>query len=822
MPPSRSRSQSKRPLYEDEESGEETERESTPKPTKSSGVRKRKSEVLGNDSGLTRSKTVVNNDLAEKRRRRQSRVGEAGPSGEGGEVDGDGANRTTGRPVQQLASVVPDLDTRAAPLVPQQDNYDEWMKLAMGNKINAGNTWGFELIEYFHDMRVLRNNDDQSINFQKASSTLDGCVKVWTSRVDNLGSETGKLLSALTSGRMEDDDEDEENDEEDADGDAPAGKKAKRRTRHESTLAKRGTLTLKKHDLEFSVDPLFRKTCEDFDEGGAHGLLQNHLSLGLGSEGALRIVFDASDSMGKEDEEDKGIMPPSFIDLSVLRGKFIVPIEELDQLSIAPSLDHFSFGVTDEAADDHNDDLSLFRDDTVVFGAGGDDGDEDFGAPQPQDDFPMDVDGGPPPQPAEEDFFGGDQGGADDYNASTPGGYGGEDGEEGSVGAQANEGQAMGPGGGPIPFNPSKETGGNVAFAMGGGPDPETLLFLDQMQRNWAGPDHWKNKTTIQRGGKPGDTAAPKQKKEKKEPFKVTYTKTAGEYDAKAKLKTLFEPPKKANTGILQPKAVQSVTRRSMKPKKGDKLLKRSDHLLPPDEHFSAKSLVNLFLKPQFALQMRGDRPLETGDGEVDEQFWAKAAEDQQRAGTEEAEGGLAETLPLPTQFFDDDDDGMAYNDNYEAPVGDIPPIHPGEQDLLAQVEGQERRVKPAAVNFAKRAKRVDVRKLKENIWRGLEIVIPPKKNGDEMDMDEDEEDEGTDPDQPRVFNQVIQGLGRQYPEEKFGEISTSFCFICLLHLANEQGLKIDAGAATGVDEDRPIGNIFDLKVYRDPTATTE
>ena len=75
------------------------------------------------------------------------------------------------------------------------------------------------------------------------------------------------------------------------------------------------------------------------------------------------------------------------------------------------------------------------------------------------------------------------------------------------------------------------------------------------------------------------------------------------------------------------------------------------------------------------------------------------------------------------------------------------------------------------------------------------------------------DEDEGTDPTEPRVFNQVIQNLGRQYPEEKFGEISTSFCFICLLHLANEQGLKIDAGAATEVDEDRPIGNIFDLKV---------
>lgn len=46
-------------------------------------------------------------------------------------------------------------------------------------------------------------------------------------------------------------------------------------------------------------------------------------------------------------------------------------------------------------------------------------------------------------------------------------------------------------------------------------------------------------------------------------------------------------------------------------------------------------------------------------------------------------------------------------------------------------------------------------------------------------------------------------------------EISTSFCFICLLHLANEKGLKIEAedSVADEEDEDRKVGNIWDLKV---------
>lgn len=58
-------------------------------------------------------------------------------------------------------------------------------------------------------------------------------------------------------------------------------------------------------------------------------------------------------------------------------------------------------------------------------------------------------------------------------------------------------------------------------------------------------------------------------------------------------------------------------------------------------------------------------------------------------------------------------------------------------------------------------------------------------------------------------------------------EISTSFCFICLLHLANEQGLKLESTADSvvqidqeNIDDDhetfigeKKIGNIWDLKV---------
>lgn len=92
------------------------------------------------------------------------------------------------------------------------------------------------------------------------------------------------------------------------------------------------------------------------------------------------------------------------------------------------------------------------------------------------------------------------------------------------------------------------------------------------------------------------------------------------------------------------------------------------------------------------------------------------------------------------------------------------------------------------------------------------------------MEQELDEPPPATDPSEARVFSSVISGLQKSYPREKMEEISTSFCFICLLHLANEQGLKLqsskdgfsEAVAEEGETElvaDKKIGNIWELMV---------
>jgi len=95
------------------------------------------------------------------------------------------------------------------------------------------------------------------------------------------------------------------------------------------------------------------------------------------------------------------------------------------------------------------------------------------------------------------------------------------------------------------------------------------------------------------------------------------------------------------------------------------------------------------------------------------------------------ADGGA---IPFNTQFFHDDyDDGPGFDDVYEGDAaGPVETTSAEDQDLLAATQGQGRKIRPEFVNYTKRAKRVDVRKLKENIWKGLNIVVSHGKPVDE------------------------------------------------------------------------------------------
>ena len=52
------------------------------------------------------------------------------------------------------------------------------------------------------------------------------------------------------------------------------------------------------------------------------------------------------------------------------------------------------------------------------------------------------------------------------------------------------------------------------------------------------------------------------------------------------------------------------------------------------------------------------------------------------------------------------------------------------------------------------------------------------------------------------MFDLVVSNLQKIYLRDKMQDISTNFCFICLLHLASKCGLKIEVGESSGVEDE--------------------
>lgn len=219
--------------------------------------------------------------------------------------------------------------------------FEEWMRIAADNKINAKNTWNVALIDYFSELSFLRDADGQAINFQKASCTLDGCVKIYSSRVDSVVDATGKLLTGLNERSTVDEamaaEEDEEGEEEEE------GKAKKKSSRPPGlTLEKnadnlRGRLDLLEGG---TIDPLFRKTCADFDEASGGTLLFN-----LPIDQEAKIVFDSvNTSLPQADQvDDDDVVPVTVVDASQLLAQFGAALTSLEDASLTATLDNYSF-----------------------------------------------------------------------------------------------------------------------------------------------------------------------------------------------------------------------------------------------------------------------------------------------------------------------------------------------------------------------------------------------------------------------------------------------------------------------------------------------
>ena len=636
-------------------------------------------------------------------------------------------------------------------------------------------------------------------------------------------------------------------------------------------------------ELEFAVDPLFKKASADFDEGGAKGLLLNHLS--IDSEG--RIVFDSSDDAGDaapsgdttktqvtEDGDDELSTPVKKtsvtqttsnenqeVDIDALATKFFPDLSILDSQDICPSMKSFALG-------DPNSDLHMpflkppedwrdaNKDKTLNISAGLNLGDQTgiFLDGTDAAGFDDDDDGG---------LLGGF-----DLPPNTGFGEGGEawakeaalepmlrvsrSDDDGTAGDGAQDGIAVGD------FDPANPTGDEYAVSLNhreGNEHENILSYFDNALKSrragWAGHEHWRIRK-IKAATASAENPAPVRQRKEKEPFEIDFMAPMSQSTAE-----MVYTIASANSAISLPKAQWKTKGRN---------------LLPDDRHFSSRSLLSLFLKPKARLGRRNNvTGLPARDGadrsvgedkerfeEMDEAYWARRKEDEdgERNGDEARREG-----DYDANFFADDDAGLPFvggipddddNDDENAAAGftdaremlSPPPSStevlasaadsqapPSQTEMLPGSFGSQlvtqggRRLRPEYVNYARVAKKVDVRRLKENMWRGMSESLmasidstnsPEDTNGpptpaptepdgevDMMDVDVSEElapkttaglDKLLDKVPELKFTDMIGDLRKVYPEQQMRDISTSYCFICLLHLANEKGLVLDGG----------------------------
>ena len=579
-------------------------------------------------------------------------------------------------------------------------------------------------------MSLLKEGD--TVNFQKASCTLDGCVKIYTSRVDSVATDTGKLLSGLAEnvgrkrrGDADDGEDGDEGDGEDGEDGEDGQKKRKKRAARsaEATLASSfAQLQNKKMELEFSVDPLFKKASADFDEGGAKGLLLNHLAI----DAKGRIVFDSSDDANDATAQDTRATPApeepnqqdqelaelhAFdnvdIHLSDLAAKYFPDLSRLDEQDVCPSMKTFDLGDVNGSMD-----LPFLKAPDETNNDQGEKDEEDEAGNRSglflDDDNPMgfddddDVNMGGFDLPPETGFGEGGEVWAREAikdpqaRVHTMGLDGEDDGAEGADNAISTDAQY------------------GVSMVHGRDHEQENILsyFDNALKKSWAGPEHWRI-SRVKHVGK-ASTAA---KRKEREPFEIDFAAPMSQ-----SLADMLYTPATSNSTISLPKAQWKS---------------KSRNLLPDDKHFNSRQLLRLFLKPKARMGSRreGRRvqppPKEPTNGHVDEAYWAQQGQEDQgddAQGHYDADFFQDDGLAMPGGPIDDDDDFADARDHFSPPPEvaeamqplDGMPLSSQPDAFGAQLVTQSRRFRPEYVQYARVAKRVDVKRLKDELWRGI------------------------------------------------------------------------------------------------------
>ena len=153
---------------------------------------------------------------------------------------------------------------------------DEAIELMRYNKINAKNAFDIN-VDFIESLSNILNKNEEAA-WQKASASLDVSAKVYGYRVDSVHSETFQFLGGLNRNKKGEK-EGKENPEEEKEVEEEKKNNAKVRRGQNTLETNLNKLNLTKYDLDTEVDPLFSIMTSKFNEINANGLLLNTIPL---------------------------------------------------------------------------------------------------------------------------------------------------------------------------------------------------------------------------------------------------------------------------------------------------------------------------------------------------------------------------------------------------------------------------------------------------------------------------------------------------------------------------------------------------------------
>ncbi|KAG9488852.1 hypothetical protein GDO78_005053 [Eleutherodactylus coqui] len=274
----------------------------------------------------------------------------------------------------------------------------------------------------------------------------------------------------------------------------------------------------------------------------------------------------------------------------------------------------------------------------------------------------------------------------------------------------------------------------------------EYSYFSPRTMSMWAGPEHWRFR--------------PRQKIE-----------SVGDKQKVRKVKKVFvldfEEDLDFTALFCKTRAATTLAKITLENQN------KKSTTLPADFHYDPDNIAKLNLRPADRIKKMTPR---------------NAISEQEDIGEYDYNNPNDTSNFCPALQADDDydEDGAFMEANDDFTVCNGPSENglnlDGEYNLIAEPQ----KVNRIEINYAKTAKKMDMKHLKTSMW-GL-LTNDPQKNDESASKNEAEAAVVKD---KRVFSNITHDLQKRLPTIMAQNLSVPLAFACLLHLANEKNLKL-------------------------------